>query len=88
MSIETPESQAENTPQNADAILRAGLSSDNYETRKSTEVAVFNQRIGDLKADPSSSNYEQAVYQTWPELPSPERFTAFKAAGSMHYNGL
>ncbi len=86
--METPESQAENTPQNADAILRAGLSSSDYETRKTTEVNLFNGRIGDLKADPSSGNYEQAVYQTWPELPSSERFTAFKAAGSMHYNGL
>lgn len=86
--METPESQAENTPQNADAILRAGLSSSNYETRKNTEVALFNERIGGFKSDPSSGNYEQAVYQTFPELPSAERFTAFKAAGSMHYNGL
>jgi hypothetical protein len=88
MSFEIPGSQAENMPQNADSILRAGLNSADYSVRKSTEVAVFHDRIGKLTADPSSSGYEQAVYQTWPELPTTERFTAFKAAGSMHWNGL
>lgn len=88
MDFETPESQAENTPQSADAILRAGLNSDNYETRKSAEVKVFDDRIENLRESPDSNRFEEAVYQTWPELPSDERFTAFKAAGSMHYNGL
>lgn len=62
------------------------------ETRKTVELALFNERIGQfteddlaLDHDGSCKALEDKIRGIFPEIDDPERLRAMKAAISMHF---